>query len=180
MLDIRLCPQSRLGVLQSNWSSSMAEEIASPVFEWAGPMFESHSGHFPLGQLAEHPLGDVLDAYLPVGRRQIVLVAHDYHGYVLEVGPLLADLLEALLDAAKAGLGRGRVHEQERMGRRNREPSHGRKLHLTGRIKDRNRTEVILPVVEVFHRWPILVGIRFEQESLYDAAFANAGTTQNH
>lgn len=93
-----------------------------------------------------------------MGRRKIQLVAGHHYRYLLEVGPLLPDLLEALLDAVEGRRRGDRVHQEEGVGRGYAQPPHRRELHVAGRVQDVHLeggvAEVVLSVVEVFHCAP--------------------------
>lgn len=45
---------------------------------------------------------------------------------------------------------------------------------------ERHRSEVILPVVQIFHSTAVFVGERIEEEPLHNAALANTSTSQDH
>jgi len=45
---------------------------------------------------------------------------------------------------------------------------------------ERHWSEVILPVVQIFHSTAVFVGEVIEEEALHDAALANTSTSQDH
>lgn len=139
--------------------------------------------HPQFRQLAIHPFGDVLDAHLAMRRRQIELITRHDHRDVLEIGALLPDLLEALLDAREGRIGRDGVDEEERVRGRDAQSAHRRKLHLARRVQNvhfqGHVTQVVLAIVEILDGAAVLVGVGVVEETAHDAALADARAAQH-